>query len=152
MNTSTEHILQCHQSEPLADASGRIVDLMNENACGQAGDYIRSGVPQESIISPTSFTSKMNSMIDALSEGIEKSLYVDDLAVYCQSSTMAITERRLQDFLDKLVTCADENGFKFSPTRTLCVHFGNKNGLQPESSLKRYGQQLHIVHIHWCFL
>ena len=96
MNTSTEHILQCNQSEPLADASGWIVDLMNENACDQAGDSIRSGVPQESIISPTSFTSMINSMIDALSEGIEKFLYVDDLAVYCQSSTMAKTERRLQ--------------------------------------------------------
>ena len=32
MNTSTEHIFQCNQSERLADASGRIVDLMNENA------------------------------------------------------------------------------------------------------------------------
>ena len=31
MNISTEHILKCNQSEPLADASGRIVDLMNEN-------------------------------------------------------------------------------------------------------------------------
>ena len=31
MNTSTEHVLQCDQSEPLADASGKIVDLMNEN-------------------------------------------------------------------------------------------------------------------------
>ena len=86
-------------------------------------------------------------MIDALSEGIEKYLYVDGLAVYCQSSTMAITERRLQDFLDKLVTCADENGFKFYPTKTLCMHFSNKNGLQPETSLKRYVQQLHVVHI-----
>ena len=28
---STEHIIQCNQSDPLADASGRIVDLMNEN-------------------------------------------------------------------------------------------------------------------------
>ena len=43
MNTSTKHILQCNQSEPLADASGRIVDLMSENAFGQAGDYIRQG-------------------------------------------------------------------------------------------------------------
>ena len=34
MNTSTEHILQCNQSEQLADASGRIVDLMNENGLG----------------------------------------------------------------------------------------------------------------------
>ena len=31
MNTSTEHILRCNQSELLADASGRIVDLMNED-------------------------------------------------------------------------------------------------------------------------
>ena len=81
------------------------------------------GVPQESIISPTSFTIKINSMIDALSKGIEKSLYVDDLAkvfrlsdlaVFCQSITMTITGRRLQDFLDKLVTCADDNSFKES--------------------------------------
>ena len=34
MNISTEQILQCNQSEPLADASGRIVDLMNENDDG----------------------------------------------------------------------------------------------------------------------
>ena len=36
MNTSTEHILQCNQSEPLADASGKIVDLMNENDASNA--------------------------------------------------------------------------------------------------------------------
>ena len=33
MNTSIEHILQCNQSEPLADASGRIVHLMNGMVC-----------------------------------------------------------------------------------------------------------------------
>ena len=86
------------------------------------------GVPQGSILSPTLFTVKINSIIDALPEGIEKSLYVDDLAVYCQSSNMAIIERRLQGCLDKLVTCANENSFKFSPTKTLCAHFCNKNG------------------------
>ena len=37
MNTSTEHILQCNQSEPLADASGRIENLMNENGVKQGG-------------------------------------------------------------------------------------------------------------------
>ena len=57
---------------------------------------------------------------------------------------MAIIERRLQGCLDKLVTCADENGFKFSPTKTLCVNFCKKNGLQPEPNLKLYGQQLPV--------
>ena len=84
------------------------------------------GVPQGSNLSPTLFTVKINSIVDALPEGIEKSLYVDDLAVYCQSSNMAIIERRLQGCLDKLVTCADENGFKFSPTKTLCTFFVTK--------------------------
>ena len=102
------------------------------------------GVPQGSILSPTLFTVKINSIIDALPDDIEKSLYVDDLAVYCQSSNMAIIERRLQGCLDKLVTCGDENGFKFSPTKTLCVHFCKKKGLQPEPNLKLYGQQLPV--------
>ena len=31
MNISTEHISQCNQSEPLADTSEKMVDLMNEN-------------------------------------------------------------------------------------------------------------------------
>ena len=102
------------------------------------------GVPQRSILSPTLFTVKINSIIDTLPEDIEKSLYVDDLAVYCQSSNMAIIERRLQGCLDKLVTCVDENRFKFSPTKTLCVHFYNTNGLQPEPNLELYGQQLPV--------
>ena len=102
------------------------------------------GVPQGSILSSTLSTVKINSIIDTLPEDIEKSLYVDDLAVYCQSSNMAIIERRLHGCLDKLVTCADENGFKFSPTKTLCVHFCKKNGLQPEPNLKLYGQQLPV--------
>ena len=57
---------------------------------------------------------------------------------------MAIIKRHLQGCLDKLVTCADENGFKFSPTKTLCVHFCKKNGLQPEPNLKPFGQQLSV--------
>ena len=34
MNTSTEHNSRCNKSESLADASGRIVNLMNENDPG----------------------------------------------------------------------------------------------------------------------
>ena len=44
MNTSTEHILQCNHSEPLADASGRIVDLKNENVGRGAHDQTEKRV------------------------------------------------------------------------------------------------------------
>ena len=69
-------------------------------------------------------------------ERIDKYLYVDDLVVYFQFSNMQIIKRRLHGFLDKLVTCANENGLKFSPTNIVWVHFCNKNGLHPEASLK----------------
>ena len=36
MNISTEHILQCIQLEPLADARGRIVVMMTENVTYQS--------------------------------------------------------------------------------------------------------------------
>ena len=35
MNISIEHILQCNKTEPLAEASGRMVDQMNENGVAQ---------------------------------------------------------------------------------------------------------------------
>ena len=72
-----------------------------------------------------------------LKGGGYKSVYVGDLAVHCQSRNMAILERCLQGCLDKLVTCANENGFK-------TYIFFSKNSLQPEPSLKLYGQQLPV--------
>ena len=40
MNTSTKHILQCNQSEPLADASGMIEYVINENGALIAGSTV----------------------------------------------------------------------------------------------------------------
>ena len=62
MNISTGHILQCNQSEPLADASGRIVDLMSENGmtpvwikiniCKHCGKYMISSLSLNEIHPP----------------------------------------------------------------------------------------------------
>ena len=62
------------------------------------------GVPQGSILSPTLFTGKINSIIDALPEGIEMSLYVDDLAVYCEVQQYGNDRAAPALCLDKLVT------------------------------------------------
>ena len=69
-----------------------------------------AGVPQGSILSVTLFSLKTNSIVSCLLSDIKCSLYVDDLAVYYSSSHMPSIER--------LGRWCDENGFKFSPTKT----------------------------------
>ena len=62
------------------------------------------------------------------------SLYVDDLAIYYSSSHMPFIERKLQHSLNRLGRWCDENDFKFSPTKTMCVHFCQlrKHHLDPQ--------------------
>ena len=82
-----------------------------------------AGVPQGSILSVTLFSLKINSIVSCLLPDIKCSLYVDDLAIYYSSSHMPSIERKLQHSLNRLGRWCDENGFKFSPTKTMCVHF-----------------------------
>ena len=79
-------------------------------------------VPQGSILSVTLFSLKINSIVSCLLPDIKCSLYVDDLAIYYSSSHMPSVERKLQHSLNRLGRWCDENGFKFSPTNTMCVH------------------------------
>ena len=82
-----------------------------------------AGVPQSSILSVMLFSLKINSIVSCLLPDIKCSLYVDDLAIYYSSSYMPSIERKLQHSLNILGQWCDENGFKFSPTKTMCVHF-----------------------------
>ena len=82
-----------------------------------------AGVPQGSILSVTLFSLKINSIVSCLLPDIKCSLYVDDLAIDYSSSHMPSIERKLQQSLNRLGRWCDENGFMFSPTKTMCVHF-----------------------------
>ena len=78
-----------------------------------------AGVPQDSILSVKLFSLNINSIVSCLLPDIKCSLYVDDLAIYYSSSHMPSIERKLQS-LNRLGLWCDENGFKFSPTITMC--------------------------------
>ena len=93
-----------------------------------------AGVPQGSILSITLFSLKINSIVSCLLPDIKCSLYVDDLAMYYSSSHMPSIERKLQHSLNRLGRWCDENGFKFSSTKTMCVHFCQlrKHHLDPQ--------------------
>lgn len=81
------------------------------------------GVPQGSILSVTLFSIKINGIVKCLTSNTNCSLYVDDFLICYRSTYMPIIERQLQSCLNKLQVWCDTNGFKFSPSKTVCMHF-----------------------------
>ena len=79
------------------------------------------GVPQGSILSVTLFSIKINNIVKALNPGVDCSLYVDDFLICYRSKHIHTIE--LQQCLNKIQKWALENGFKFSKTKTQCMHF-----------------------------
>ena len=107
--------------------------------------FQENGVPQGAILSVTLFILKINSIVDCLKEDIDGSLYVDDFLISCRSKNMFSIERKLQLCLNRLQRWCDENGFKFSKSKTVCVHFCQKRGLHPDPDLLLDGSPIPVV-------
>jgi len=103
------------------------------------------GVPQGSILSVTLFCLKINSILKALCPGVEFSLYVDNFLVCYRSKHIHIIERHLWRCLNKLQNWADTNGFKFSTSRSVCMHFCHLRKLHPEPELFLNGTLIPVV-------
>ena len=102
------------------------------------------GVPQGSFLSPTLFNIKINNIVKCVND-TDFSLYVDDFGIFYKSKNMENIEFRLQRCLNKVETWATENGFKFSKTKTQCVHFCQLRGLHPDPVLNIYGSPIPVV-------
>lgn len=81
------------------------------------------GVPQGSILSVTCFSVAINKIVEAVSPPVRCSLFVDDLAIYVSGSDAVSACRDLQKSVDAVSKWADNNGFKFSTTKTVAVRF-----------------------------
>ena len=103
------------------------------------------GVPQGSIVSVTLFGLKINSIVKDKPPGVECSLYVDDFLICYRSKYIHIIERHLQHCLSKLSVWADTNGFKFSPSKTVCIHFCKLRKPYPEPTLLLNGTVVPVV-------
>ena len=103
------------------------------------------GVPQGSILSVTLFSLKINSLAKVLSKDVEGSLYVDDFLMSYRSSNTRSCERQVQGSLKKIEEWCTENGFKFSSSKTVCVHFHKKRGTLPDPDLFLYGEKIKVV-------
>ena len=104
-----------------------------------------TGVPQGSILSTTLFGLKINSVVKCLSSNTDSSLYVDDFLACYRARQMRTIERQVQLSLNKLQTWADQNGFKFSSTKTVCIHFYNKHKVHPDPHLTLYENVIPVV-------
>ena len=103
------------------------------------------GAPQGSILSPTLFNMKINSIVKCISSDIECSLYVDDFLITCKSTELHSAEQKLQKWMKKLEVWCNKNGFKFSPTMTNCVHFTKKRNAALQPNLCLNGQKIPVV-------
>jgi hypothetical protein len=103
------------------------------------------GVPQGSILSVTLFILKINSIVQCLPPSVRCSLYVDDFLICYRSRNMRSIERLLQRCMISIQTWADENGFQFSKTKTVCMHFCQQHTLHREPELTLYGVGIPVV-------
>ena len=69
------------------------------------------GVPQESILSVTLFSLKINNIGKTLNPGVDCSLYVDDFLICYRSKNMYTIERQLQQNLNNIQEWATRKWF-----------------------------------------
>ena len=105
-----------------------------------------NGVPQGSILSPILFNLKINDIVKSVSGGgsANASLFVDDFAIYIEGKHLPHLERTMQLCINKVNKWVSENGFKFSASKTTCVHF-HRQRIHKEPSLHLDGQPIPVA-------
>lgn len=103
------------------------------------------GVPQGSILSVTLFSLKINSIVKCINPGVDCSLYVDDFLICYRSKNMHTIERQLQQNLNKIQDWATANGFRFSKSKTVCMHFCQLRKAHDDPVLTLEGTPIPVV-------
>ena len=103
------------------------------------------GVPQGSILSTTLFNIKINNIVTCLNSKTDGSLYVDDFGICYRSKNMRTIERHLQQCINRIEDWATNNGFKFSKSKTQCVHFCKLRRIHNDPVLYLYGSPIPVV-------
>ena len=93
------------------------------------------GVPQGSILSPALFSIKINNIVKAVLKGTDCSLFVDDFALCVSGKMLNRVERAMQLCVNSVPKWVSENGFKFSTSKTVCIHFNQQYGFFPDPNI-----------------
>ena len=114
------------------------------NMCLSGSMRQENGVTQGSILSPTLYILKINNIIQnlQLNSKLQASLYMDDLMLTYSDLDLGRAGQALQISINKIALWSENNGFKFSPTKTVAVHFSDKPGLFLPPPLRLNGQSI----------
>ena len=91
------------------------------------------------------FSIKINNITKCLSPEVDGSLYDDDLLICYRLKYIYTIECKLQQCLDKINKWATKNGFRFSKTKTKCVHFCHKRKVHNDFNLKLEKTEIPVV-------
>ena len=76
---------------------------------------------------------------------IMHTLFVDDLSISFAASRMAVAERKIQLTVDKILLWAEKQGFKFSITKPVVLHFCRIRRMHPDPDIFLNGQRISCV-------
>ena len=102
------------------------------------------GVPQGSILSVT-LNIKINDIVKNTNPSVDCFLYVDDFLICYRSKNMHTIERQLQQNLNNIQDWATKNDFKFSKSKTVCMHFCQLRKAHDDPVLTLYGVPIPVV-------
>jgi len=82
----------------------------------------------------------INDICESIPRNIGRSLFVDDFAIWCCTSTAPAMARQLQLAVACLERWSSKNGFRFSVSKTVGMHFCRRRRSCPDPALPLYGQ------------
>ena len=94
------------------------------------------------MLSVALFAVAINDIGDELPTAVGRSLFVDDLAVWCSASGVRHVSRQLQLAVARLERWTAENGLQFSVSKTTAVHFCRRRCINPDLGIRLYGQTI----------
>ena len=103
-----------------------------------------NGVPQGGVLSVPLFGVMVNDIGDALPQSVGRSLFVDDFAIWLSASSTRYMERQLQLAIATLEKWSMYNGFRFSTSKTVAVHFCRRRRHCPDMEIRLHGQQIPV--------